>query len=320
MNAETGAPIWTFRYPAIGNLDYGNSPRATPLIHADHVFLFGAFGHLHCVERASGKVTWATNLRDQFGATDELKWGTSASPLIVDGKLIVNPGAEDASLVALDPATGKVIWQTPGGPAAFSSFIVGVFGGKRQIVGYDKRTLGGWDIATGKRLWSLTPPNPNDFNVPTPIALNGKLLVTSENNGTRIYDFNRNGTIIEKPIAEHGDLACDTHTPVLVGRRLFGVWNGMYCLDVQNGLKELWFGRDPAFFKYAALIASPDRLMAISLKGELILIDPLPAKFNVLSRMSLFVGDNGVYAHPALVGTRLYVRGSAEVVCVELGP
>jgi hypothetical protein len=36
------------------------------------------------------------------------------------------------------------------------------------------------------RLWRLVPAFDGDFNVPTPIAVDGKLLVSTENNGTRL--------------------------------------------------------------------------------------------------------------------------------------
>ncbi len=39
-----------------------------------------------------------------------------------------------------------MIWKTPGPSAAFASFVVGKFGGQRQLIGYDKESLGGWDI------------------------------------------------------------------------------------------------------------------------------------------------------------------------------
>jgi hypothetical protein len=70
-------------------------------------------------------------------------------------KLIVNPGGDKASLVALDRRTGRVVWAAPGEPAAYASFILGEFGGRRQIVGYDRTSVGGWDVATGERLWRL---------------------------------------------------------------------------------------------------------------------------------------------------------------------
>src|SRR5207237_7959511 len=111
LRADTGKEVWKHLNPAPGELDYGNSPRATPLIHGKHVFLAGAFGHLHCLELATGKVVWELDTREDFGAKDVRNWGTSSSPLLVDGRLIVNPGGKDASLVALDPATGTVLWK-----------------------------------------------------------------------------------------------------------------------------------------------------------------------------------------------------------------
>ena len=92
---------------------------------------------------------------------------------MVDDKLIVNPGGKDAGLVALDMGTGEVIWKTPGEPAAYASFVSASFGGERQIVGYDKTSLGGWDLATGERLWTLVPPNATTSTCPRRSAAGG---------------------------------------------------------------------------------------------------------------------------------------------------
>ena len=115
LDAATGERVWTVEYPAEGRLDYGNSPRATPLVHDGRVYLLGAFGHLHCVNLIDGRVLWERHLRHDFVATSELVWGVCSSPLIVDGRLIVNPGGSEASVVALDPVTGDVIWRAPCG-------------------------------------------------------------------------------------------------------------------------------------------------------------------------------------------------------------
>ena len=165
VDAKTGKDVWSHTYPAIGTLDYGNSPRATPLIHGDRVFLASAFGNLFCLELKTGKIVWEKDLIDEFKSKDERKWGLCSNPLVVDDKLIINPGGADASLVALEPKTGKVIWKTPGRPASYGNFIAGAFGGKRQIVGHDLDSLGGWDIATGNRLWEVKPKRNGDFNV-----------------------------------------------------------------------------------------------------------------------------------------------------------
>jgi outer membrane protein assembly factor BamB len=319
LKAADGKEAWSHRTPAIGNLDYGNSPRATPLVHDGHAYLFGAFGDLACVELKTGKERWSQNIRDEFDAKDERKWGMCASPLITDGKLIVHPGGKDAAVVALDPKTGKPVWKTPGKPAGYGSFIAAKFGGTLQIVGHDAETLGGWDAKTGKRLWTLTPEQRKDFNVPTPIVVGDRLLVTTENNGTRLFAFKAEGTIEPKPVATNKKLAPDTHTPVVAGDRLFGVSGRLYCLSLKDGLKEFYDESGTAFSRYCAAVATGTRVLVVSRSGELILLDATAKEYTELARLAVFGKDEkGVYAHPAFVGTRVYLRGSGSVVCVEL--
>jgi outer membrane protein assembly factor BamB len=320
VDANTGKDVWSHLYPALGNLDYGNAPRATPLVHGDLVFLASAFGHLFCAELKTGKILWEKELREEFKADDVRKWGVCSNPLLVDDKLIVNPGGKDASLVALDPKSGKVLWKSPGKPASYGNFIVGTFGGKRQIVGYDLDSLGGWDIATGKRLWEVVPPRRGDFNVPTPIQVGELLFVTSENNGARLYRFKDNGVIDPTPVALSRQLAPDTHSPVVVGSRVFGIHQRFSCLDLKNELKTLWTSDDAAFEGYGSILASDNRLLVVSLLGDVLLLDAQADKLRELGRWKVFPDDQAGYAHPALVGSRLYLRGNMSIVCIELNP
>jgi outer membrane protein assembly factor BamB len=320
LSAADGKERWAVRYPAPGNLDYGNSPRATPLIHDGRAYLFGAFGDLTCAELATGKTAWQLNVKDEFEPTDERKWGFCSSPLVAAGKLIVNPGAKDASLVALDPATGKVAWKSPGKPASYGSFVAGTFGGKPQLVGYDADTLGGWDPATGTRVWTLKPERRGDFNVPTPVAAGDRLLVTTENNGTRLFAFRPDGAIDPKPLAVNKKLAADSHTPVVVGDRVFGVWNRLYCLSIRDGLKEVYDAAAQAYTGYCSAVATGDRVLLVARTGELILLDAAADEYTELGRLRVFgKEEKGVYSHPALVGTRVYVRGSSSIACLDLG-
>ena len=325
FDATDGTPLWSHTYQAEGELDYGNSPRATPLFYKDMVILLGAFGDLSCLDIETGLPLWQINIRKKFNATNDLKWGTCASPLFVDNKLIINPGANDASIVALDPETGKVLWKTKGEAHAYASFIVAKLGGVRQLVGYDKKSLGGWDVATGKRLWKVVPKRRGDFNVPTPQVIRGKLFTATENNGARLFAFDKQGIINPKPAAVYEDLAPDMSSPVVVGERLYCVNNDLYCLDASNGhLKELWLGEDEALGEYAAIIASRTHLLIIGRGGELLLVDATADSFKIVSRLKPFSqgseeSNNAQhYAHPALVGTKLYIRNEHEIVCLEL--
>lgn len=317
LDADTGDVLWQVAFPARGKLDYGQFPRATPVIRAGRAFLLGALGGLRCVNLANGKVIWQRELPRTFKAPVPT-WGFCSTPLLVDGLVVVNPGAPNASLTALDCKTGRTRWTTPGVPAAYASFICGDFGGRRQIVGYDKQSLGGWDLKSGARLWQLVPPAEGDFNVPTPIATEGGVLVATENNGTRLYRFDGAGRILSEPAAQFAALSPDTSTPVVAGGRVFGADGGVFCLDARANLKPVWQHEDNKLGDYATLLADDERVLVITLGGELILLDAGADDFRVLSRLKLFDEEVEVYSHPALVRSRLFVRGGESVGCVDL--
>lgn len=318
LDASNGKLIWLLDYPASGKLDYGQFPRATPVIKGDHVFLLGAYGNLNCVQLTDGKIVWQRHLIKDLGGQLSA-WGSCSTPLVVDDMLIVNPGGPKASLVALDCQTGKTRWATPGKSAAFSSFVSATLGGKFQIVGYDKTSLGGWDPKTGERLWTLTPPSEGDFNVPTPLVVDGQLLVATENNGTRLYGFGSDGKILSTPLAKYAELAPDTASPVVTSGRVFGTHAGLHCLNLRDHLKPVWYEQSDSLGDHASLFASENRVLVVSLSGELFLLSADCEKFEILSRLKIFEDETEVYSHPALVNNRLYIRGSSSVCCVDLG-
>ena len=312
LDLATGKRLWSLEYPAEGRLDYGNSPRATPLVHDGLAFLLGAFGHLHCVALADGRIVWKRHLRHDFAATSELVWGVCSSPLVIDGKLIVNPGGPEASVVALDPATGDVRWKTAGHAAAFSSFVVGTLGGRRQLVGFDATSLGGWDIASGERLWTLPPKVAGDFNVPTPLVLDDRVAASTENNGTRLV-----GAGGERG-ATYAGLAPDMHTPVVAGNRILGIAKGkVHCLRARD-LEPLWTAFDRSLTGHVSLVATPDRVLAFTDKGEIVILDARADSLSILARLQVLPPGQSTYAHPAVIGDRILVRGPRRLSCVAL--
>jgi ABC-type phosphate/phosphonate transport system substrate-binding protein/outer membrane protein assembly factor BamB len=322
LSAETGDQLWQVAYPAPGRLDYDNCPRATPLIVGDRVILFGAFGDLTCAELATGEIVWQTNVRRQFLAIDELPWGTCSTPLPVDGMVVVNPGAEEASLAALDLESGEVVWQTPGEPQGHGSLIAATLGGVRQIVGHSQTRLNGWDAETGRQLWSVAPQTDGDFNVPTPIVVEGKLLVCTENNGARLFAFDAAGRIHPTPVAVNEELAPETSTPVSVGARVYGVCGDLLALDAGRNLAKVGSLSDDALGDYAPILAADERLLIQGRGGELLLVDVSGPEPRIVSRRHVALSQRersaALLTTPALVGGRLYVRGEREVACLDL--
>ncbi len=320
LAAVDGSEIWQLDYAAAGDMDYSNSPRATPVVHDGLVYLHGALGDLHCVRLDTGAVVWRTNYYRDHGAK-LLTWGSSSPPLIVDDKLIINPGGRDVSVAALDRKTGSLIWETPGHAAAYSAFVVGELGDRRQVIGYDSASVGGWDPATGERLWEYVPREGADFNVTTPLIHAGQLLLATENNATRLHGFLPDGKINPKPVLTNGSLAPDTCSPVIVAGRVFATAYGeMYCLDLKNGLKTIWVAEDDMFFDHSNVIGGNGRVLAWTNSGDLLLLDAAANEFKPLARLRPFgAASTGSMSHPAIVGSRIYLRGSNELACFELG-
>jgi len=330
LDLKTGDQLWKLEYPTMSKLDYGNSARATPLIAGDRAFLLGAAGHLHAVELSSGNIIWGTVLPRAFGGKMPF-WGFSTSPLLVDatiadgkltcGKLIVPPGAPDAGLVALDAVTGNVVWKSENGRmAGYASPLVATLGGVRQIVFYDAQSLGGWDVATGVRLWELVPKHRSDFNVPTPIPLSGdRLFAVTENNGARIYRFHADGQIEPEPVAVQEQVKPDSNSAVASADRIYVVDNGLHCLDGTD-LNIHWTLEDKALNDYATLLLDDDRLLIGTYSGEILLVDISATRGKIVSRFHPFEDDDVILSHPAVIGDCLVVRSASAVVCVKLSP
>ncbi len=325
LDAQTGKELWTLTYSAEKEMDYTNAPRAAAVVDGDVAYLLGAFGDLYCVRLADGKPVWNVDFKEAF-APRVPTWGYCGTPLIVDDKLVISTTAPTAALVALDKRTGKVLWKTPGTTPGYGAMILGTFGGVRQIVGHDRRTLGGWDPETGKRLWTVKPPEPHDYNVPTPVDLgDGRLLVATENNGTRIYAFGADGTIVPEPTALNEDLLPDSSTPVVLDGRVWGAGSeGACCLDLNDKLKTLWMSDEEPFDQYVTFMGGNGRVLIIAKDGRIGMMPSRPGPDEKPKWLRVFdAGDEDddgpeVWSHPAIVGSRLYLRSRDEIVCLLL--
>lgn len=319
IDPSNGIVYWQSTYRATGNLDYGNSPRATPLILDPYVVTLGAFGDLQCLDLITGDLVWKKHLVEDFEGVLP-QWGYSASPIVVDETLIVQPGGKANSIVALELSTGKVLWATPGRVPAYASLVPKQIGSRWQVIGFDDKSAGAWSVTDGARDWELIAPIKNDFNVPTPVLAPEGLLLTSENNGTRFYRWSDTGGLESTPSAHSEELAGDSHSPIRIGKFLIGVDHSLQMLDWTDGLKCVAKQEDQAFRGYCSLIGSEERVLAVCENGEVLLYQLEASRFRELGRVRVADSDVQILAHPALSGRTLFVRLPNALVAWELAP
>ena len=323
LETVSGVTIWEISYPTPARMDYTAAPRATPVIVGEHVYLLGAFGDLICAELATGQVVWRCALITRFGGKLPV-WGFCGTPLVIGDRIVVQTSAAKAALVALDRRTGRELWRTPGDGPGYGSLIHARLGGRWQIVGHESRALCGWDPESGKRLWQVVPPEPHDFNVPTPMRVGDLLLAATENNGTRLYAFGDGGIIRPEPAYRAEALSPQIATPVRVGSRIWGQGEGFVgVLELGRVLQPVGTWEDEAFKEYASLVAGERRVLAVAKTGELFLFDAFARGGDTPTRLKVFSprSDDAateVWSFPALVNGCLYVRSQDEVVCLML--
>lgn len=116
MDATTGKPKWQYQYPSRFRdpFGYNNGPRGSPLLTSNRCYTLGAEGKLLCLNLADGKIIWQRDTAKDWNVPEAF-FGVGSTPLLEAGRLIVMVGGQpDSGVVALDPETGKTIWENVG--------------------------------------------------------------------------------------------------------------------------------------------------------------------------------------------------------------
>ena len=107
------------------------------------LFTLGISGILSAFDAVNGRLLWQNNFAGRFPATAP-PFGTSMSPLVADGLLIVHAGGHDGgALIAFDPATGNEKWSLAGdGPSYSSPILTTLLGQEQLVIQVHRRILG----------------------------------------------------------------------------------------------------------------------------------------------------------------------------------
>lgn len=320
LGAADGGPRWVYEYPNVREMDFGAGPRAAPLIDGGKVFCLNACGELFCLRMADGSVAWKQHLAKNFGQKTP-EWGYTASPLLVHGKLLVSPGGKGGPVAALDPETGAVLWTGAGRGLNYASLTVNSIGGIERVVGYDEQTAGVWDVETGRRLCTIPVENAAGYIVPSPVMVHGRLLLSSDQEGTRLLSFGPEGAIVEKPAALNEDVAPDVSTPTVWGETVLCASSGLVLVDAapanpQGLLETLWiYDAEECVKGICHAIVSQERALVMCEDGQVLLLAANRESCQIVDRRKLC---DHTWTYPALAGGRFYVRDANKLYCYDM--
>jgi outer membrane protein assembly factor BamB len=185
LDKRTGKILWE-RVAYEGVPKVKRHPKST---HADStpvtdgkylVVLFGSHG-LYAYD-LNGKLIWKQDLGllDSGWFYDpDYQWEHGSSPVIYRDLVIIQADVQkDSYIAAYNLKTGKLVWKTP--REEISSWgTPTVYEGKTraELITNGSKAIRGYDPATGKELWRLTPNS--EVTTPTPIVAHDLIYVTS---------------------------------------------------------------------------------------------------------------------------------------------
>jgi outer membrane protein assembly factor BamB len=313
----TGAPIWSYAYPAHFQSPLaGEGPRATPTLAEGRVYALGSTGILNCLDLETGKLAWSKDIMRDNGAKVK-EWGTSGSPLIVNGLVVVSPGGhENRSLVAYRAATGDFVWGNGTDSAGYSSPFLVTLAGVAQIVIFNSGGVSAHDPLTGTNLWTYRWPAGHP-HVSMPIVLPGDCLLVSSGygNGSELLKIQADaqGKLAATRLWKTTRLKAKFTNLVFRDGYIYGLDDGvMTCLDAKTGEQKWKAGR----YGHGQEILVGGLLLVTAESGEVILLDPSPKEPRELTRFAALKGKT--WNPPALAGQYLVVRNDKDAACYRL--
>jgi outer membrane protein assembly factor BamB len=312
----TGRERWTVGWSALFSESMGgDGPRATPTYADGIVYALGAAGELRALRAETGAVIWRTNILRDAGA-DNLQWGMSASPLIVDGKVIVQPGGRGASVVAYSVTSGTPVWKALDDQQAYVSPMLVTLAGRRQIVTITGGRAVGLSVDDGALLWSYPWATDNAINVSQPIVIGPSRLFLSSGygKGAAAIELTHDGERFKATtLWEHTRMKNKLSSSVLLDGFVYGLDEGILaCVESATGRVAWKSGR----YGHGQLLLAGDRLLITTETGEIALVRAVPSGLEELARVPGI--DGRTWNVPALEDGILLVRNASEMAAFDV--
>lgn len=312
-----GKQLWKKSYDAPyqvnpAAVDHGKGPKATPTVADGKVFTLGIGGIVSGWSAKDGKLLWRREFSKEFKSTSPL-FGAAASPLAVDGAVVLPVGGHDSGgLVALEADSGKTRWSwTEDGPAYTSPILVSS-GKSRQIITQTQTRSAGFDLK-GQLLWSFPFETRYVQNIVTPLAVDELVVFSGYDRNVAAYRLaSLAGAKTPQPAWENNDVTMYMSSPVLAAGRLIGFSQfkkgQFFALDPASG-KLLWTGPGRQGDN-GLLIAAGDKVVAALTTGELVVIGAGDS-YQEAARFRL--SDSAIWAHPAPCGEGVLVKDAEQL-------
>lgn len=304
-----------------------NYAAPSPVLEEDALYVhFGTYGTAR-IDPATGEKVW-----ERRDINVKHYRGPGSSPIIHGDLLVLTfDGIDQQFVTALEKKTGKSVWKTArttdyqdldkdGHPTrdgdmrkAYHTPAVFQMGGRDVLVSVGSRAAFGYDVKTGRELWTVRH---GGFNAAIPPLRLGDMLIlnTGSERAHTIclrIDDTMQGDITETHLLwDREKRNASEAAPVIVNGTLFQTTRGgiVSAVDVKTGT-DLWDDRMAGKHVPAPLVIG-DKLLFSNDRGESYLIRATPDRFEQVGMNQL---AEPMSASPAVAGGALFMRTSGAL-------
>ena len=326
INLADGKVLWQQKYQAEFKknqyaVEMAKGPNATPLVVGNRLYTLGVSGLLNAWDTATGKQLWTRDFSKSID-TSKMFCGTAASPLLVNGRVVVQIGSDihGGQVLALNPATGATEWEWRGLGPGYASPVLIDLKDSQQIVAMTEGSIIGLDGKTGKELWSVPFPDEWHENISTPLWTGAQLIVSGTRQGTHAYTLAQTGGKWQATeIWKNPDIAMYMSSPVFGDGLIYGHSSKrkgqFFAIDAKTGaVRWTTEGREG---EHASLLLTPAHVLFLTNGADLIVAKRGTPAFTVEHRYE--VAQASTFASPVLLGTNLLVRDATGLILLTFG-
>ncbi|MDH5400428.1 MAG: PQQ-like beta-propeller repeat protein, partial [Cyclobacteriaceae bacterium] len=269
----------------------------------------------------NGETLWTRDLMKDFDAEMPI-YGFTESVLIDGDNLYTRPAGGKGFQVCLNKTTGETVWVNNDIPGkyTYNSPVLHDFGGYRQLISASSSCYYGVDTKTGKLLWKVDFENQYGLNCVDAIPHNDQVFMSNgAGGGSMLIKLIASGDKITTEKVWFTDLMDNYHGGVLYHDGYFygsgDRKRGWYAIESTSG-EIVWSGPK----RTGSLTYADGMLYLYNDNGSLLLVKASPDKYEQTGELKIQgKGPGPHWAHPVVLGGRLYVRYVDQLFVYDIG-
>ncbi|MBN2313415.1 MAG: PQQ-binding-like beta-propeller repeat protein [Sedimentisphaerales bacterium] len=310
-----GTPKWNVPVDAAWTKSHPGS-RSTPTVDGDRLYVLSGNGVMVCFDAKTGDQKWSKDLKRYGGRPGG--WGYAESVLIYDNLAIAKPGGRSC-VVALDKINGETVWQSKGFTAGpeYGSCVPFTFGGIPMIATGTKEGIACFSLKTGQVLWSNDWSAGNTANCPDPAISDGYVFWANgyRKGGICLKLAASGDKVSAEQVWTTNDMDCHHGGYIIHEGYIYGNHSaGWSCLDLKTGERK-WNER--AVGKGSVCFADGMLYLFGESGGKAALATCSPEGLTIKGNVTV-EGSGPSWAHPVVVGGRLYLRYADNLYCFNM--